>query len=220
MSSSTTIRAVLIGLALFLAGYGLASSLAGTIAPQRPKFPRDPQQAITASPTLPSWIDLLALFDSDVQSSQALNLAFQAIQHGRSATRPGGENDLARLQLTNALAKLPYDAELWLALALLEEQRDPSGPATVEALRMAYLTAPNEAELMPVRLDAATRFDALADPDLRELVRGDLRLMLTRQPDQNAAVVSAYHRASGRGKAFLEEAILMIAPTFSSALHR
>jgi hypothetical protein len=83
---------------------------------------------------------------------------------------------------------------------------------------MTYLTAPNEAELMPVRLNAATRFDALVDPDLRELVQGDVRLMLTRQPDQKAAVVSAYRSASKRGKAFLEDAIQMIAPTFLTTL--
>ncbi|MGY8667467.1 hypothetical protein Q3C01_34650 [Bradyrhizobium sp. UFLA05-109] len=220
MNSSNTIRAALTGLALFIGAYGLASPLAGMIVSERPKFPRDPQQAMAPSPSMPSWAGLLALFDSGVRNSQALNLAFQAIQHGQSATGASGENDTARSQLTNALSRVPYDAELWLALALLEAQRDPNGPATVEALRMAYFTAPNEAELMPVRLDTATRFDALADPDLRELVQGDVRLMLTRQPDQKAAVVSAYRRASNRGKAFLEEAIQTIAPTFLTALHR
>ncbi|MCP3460095.1 hypothetical protein [Bradyrhizobium sp. CCGUVB23] len=220
MTSSDTIRAALTGLALFIGAYGLALPLAGMIASERPKFPRDPQQAMTASSVMPSWASLIAPFDSRVLSSQALNLAFQAIQHGQSATGTGGESDLARSQLTNALSRVPYDAELWLALALLEAQRDPSGPATVEALRMAYFTAPNEAELMPVRLDTATRFDALADPDLRELVQGDVRLMLTRQPDQKAAVLSAYRRASSRGKAFLEEAIQTIAPTFLTTLRR
>jgi hypothetical protein len=215
MNSSNTIRAVLIGLALFIGVYGLAVPVAGMIASERPKFPSDPQQVLTPSPAMPRWASLLAPFNSAVLSSQALNLAFQAIQHG-----PGGETDLARSQLTNALSRVPYDAELWLALALLEAQRDPSGPATVEALRMAYFTAPNEAELMPVRLDMATRFDALADPDLRELVQGDVRLMLTRQPDQKAAVVSAYRRASNRGKAFLEKTIQTIAPTFVAALRR
>ncbi|GLR88536.1 hypothetical protein [Bradyrhizobium iriomotense] len=220
MNSSNATRAVLTGLALFIGVYGLALRLGGMIASERPKFPRDPQQAMTPSPAMPRWVSLLAPFDSGVLGSQALNLAFEAIQRGQSAAGPGGENDLARSQLTNALSRVPYDAELWLALALLEAQRDPSGPATVEALRMAYFTAPNEAELMAVRLDTATRFDALEDPDLRELAQGDVRLMLTRQPDQKAAVVSAYRRASNRGKAFLEEAIQTIAPTFLATLRR
>ena len=48
----------------------------------------------------------------------------------------------------------------------------------IEALKMAYFTAPNDARLMAVRLDLATSFDALADPDVRELARGDVRLIL------------------------------------------
>ncbi|MBR1171019.1 hypothetical protein [Bradyrhizobium liaoningense] len=218
MSSSNTLRAVLAGLALFLSTYGLALLFAGTITSERPNFPRDPQQAIAPSMALPSWASLLAPFDSGIRSSQALNSAFQAIQDGQSASGPGGGNDLARSQLTNALARTPYDAKLWLALALLEGQRDPNGPAAVEALRMSYFTAPNDIELMPVRLDTATRFDALADPDLRELVQGDLRLMLTRQPDQKDAVLSAYRRASAQGKAFLKQAIQTIAPTLLTTL--
>lgn len=220
MNSSNIIRAALTGLAIFIGAYGFAVPLAQMIASERPKFPRDPHQAIAPSRAMPRWASLLAPFDSSILGSHALNLAFQAIQDGQSANGASTENDLARSQLRNALAKTPYDGELWLALALLEAQRDPSGPATVEALRMAYFTAPNEAELMPMRLDTATRFDALADPDLRELVQGDVRLMLTRQPDQNAAVLAAHRRASSRGKAFLEEAVQTIAPAFLIRLRR
>jgi hypothetical protein len=65
-----------------------------------------------------------------------------------------------------------------------------------------------------VRLHAATAFDALDDPDVRDLVRGDVRLMLTRMPALRTAVISAYRRASKLGKAFLEEAVQSIDPTF------
>jgi hypothetical protein len=71
---------------------------------------------------------------------------------------------------------------------------------------------------MPVRLDTATLFDALVDPDLKELVRGDVRLMLTRQGDLGKAVVAAYQRASSQGKAFLTEAVQSIDPSFLPAL--
>ena len=88
----------------------------------------------------------------------------------------------------------------------------------VEALKLAYFTAPNDARLMPIRLDTATSFDALADPDLKELVRGDVRLMVTRQPALKPAVVSAYRRASNLGKAFLEESVRSIDPQFLAIL--
>jgi hypothetical protein len=107
---------------------------------------------------------------------------------------------------------------LWLALALLQARSDPRDPTLVEALKMTYFTAPNDARLMPVRLDTATSFDALADPDVKELVRGDIRLMVTRQPELRAAVVSAYRRASKLGKAFLEEAVQSIDPSFLATL--
>ena len=68
--------------------------------------------------------------------------------------------------------------ELWLALALLRAQRNPADPMLIEALKMAYFTAPNDARLMAVRLDLATSSNALADPDVRELARGDVRLIV------------------------------------------
>ena len=83
---------------------------------------------------------------------------------------------------------------------------------------MSYFVAPNEMKLMPIRLDAATLFDALADPNLKELARGDVRLMVTRQRERRAFVISAYRRASSRGKAFLQEAVQSIDPSFLPAL--
>ena len=63
-------------------------------------------------------------------------------------------------------------------------QKNPRDPMLIEALKMSYFTAPNDARLMAVRLDLATSSNALADPDLKELARGDVRLiLLTRQPD-------------------------------------
>ena len=71
---------------------------------------------------------------------------------------------------------------------------------------------------MPVRLDTATLFNALLDPDLKELARGDVRLMVTRRPELRTAVVSAYRRASSVGKALLEDAVQSIAPSFLPTL--
>ena len=71
---------------------------------------------------------------------------------------------------------------------------------------------------MPLRLYAVARSDALADPDLRELALGDVRLMLTRNADLKAAVVSAYQRASSIGKTFLEDSVRSIDPTFVPVL--
>ena len=71
---------------------------------------------------------------------------------------------------------------------------------------------------MPLRLDTATLFNALADPDVKELARGDVRLMVTRQPGLRNAVVAAYRRASSLGKSFLEEAVQSVDPAFLPTL--
>ena len=142
---------------------------------------------------------------------------FQTGQQRPAADQPA-RNDEARARIKSALSIAPYDAELWLVLALLQAQRDPRDPALTEALKMAYFTAPNDARLMPLRLDTATLSNALADADVKELARGDVRLMITRQPGLRNAVVAAYRRASGLGKSFLEEAVQSIDPAFLQTL--
>jgi hypothetical protein len=71
---------------------------------------------------------------------------------------------------------------------------------------------------MPVRLDTATLSDAVIDPDLAELVRGDVRLMLTRRAELKIAIQQAYRRASKQGREFLEQAVKAIDPAYAAAL--
>lgn len=174
----------------------------------RPDFPKDPTKANLNSDAPVEWIGTISPFRSDLEGNQALVLALQAIPQARIRAN----NELARSHLKHALSLAPYDAELWLALAVLEAGQDPDGPGAIESLKMSYLTAPGDARLMPLRLASVTQFDALASPDLRDLAQGDVRLMLTRQPDQTPALVSAYRQASGRGKEFLKGAIRTLDP--------
>ncbi|WP_456802456.1 hypothetical protein [Bradyrhizobium sp. USDA 4474] len=178
----------------------------------RPDFPMDPTKANLSSNAPVDWIGTISPLRSDLEGSQALVLALKAIQQAGVDHGSRANSELARSHLKHALGLAPYDAELWLALAVLEAGQDPDGPAATESLKMSYLTAPNDARLMPLRLAAVTQFEALASPDLRDLAQGDVRLMLTRQPDQTPALVSAYRQASGRGKTFLEGAIRTIDP--------
>jgi hypothetical protein len=85
---------------------------------------------------------------------------------------------------------------------------------------MSYFTAPNDVQMMPLRLYAAAVSSALSDPDLKELARGDVRLMLIRQPDLKPFVLFAYRRGSSLGKTFLENTVQSIDPEFISVLRR
>lgn len=219
MLSLNTFRVILVTLALTVGSYALASSLAGWAALDRPAFPSTPGKIVSPQAgEVPGWLQVVSPFRSDLEGNHALIAALRAIQAGNE--RPATEqlNDLVRARVRNVLSVAPYSSGLWLALALLQAQRDPRDPTFSEALKMSYFLAPNEVQLMPVRLDTATLFDALVDPDLKELVRGDVRLMLTRQGDLGKAVVAAYQRASSRGKAFLTEAVQSIDPSFLPAL--
>jgi hypothetical protein len=201
MNSLNAFRIVLVSLALITGSYALASSFAELSALDRPAFPSDPAKiSASVAGELPEWL--------------------RVAQSGKQepTTETTDRNDRARARVKSSLSVSPYSPDLWLALALLQAQRDPRDPTFSEALKMSYFIAPNEMKLMPVRLDAATLFDALADPDLKELARGDVRLMVTRQPELRASVTSAYRRASRRGKAFLEEAVQSIDPSFLPAL--
>ncbi|MCK1396173.1 hypothetical protein [Bradyrhizobium sp. 1] len=205
-------------LGLVLGCYDLASVASELSAIPRPAFPSDPAKITAPAGEVPAWLEAVPLFRSDLEGNHALIAALQAIQRGNAASGAAADSTRARLRVRQALSAAPCDADLWLALALLESQHDPSGPALLEALKMTYFTAPNDARLMPVRLDTATLFDALIDPDLAELARGDVRLMLTRQADLKAAVVQAYRRASKQGKGFLDQAIKAIDPSFVATL--
>ena len=220
MSSLNNFRITLVAISLTIGVYSLASILA-ELSSARPTFPSDPTKII--SPTaeeVPNWPNAISPFRSDLEGSYALTVALHALQSRKEkpATELAEENVRAEATVKQALSIVPYDSELWLALALLQAQRDPRNPVVAEALKLSYFVAPNDPQLMPVRLDTATLFDALSDPDLKELVLGDLRLMLTRKTDLRTAVISAYRRASSLGKKFLEESIQSIDPAFVPTL--
>lgn len=221
MKSLSSLRIVLVALALILGTYAFASAMAELGSLDRPAFPSEPAK-ITSPSTgeVPGWLETVSPFRSDLEANHTLIAALQAVQSAkqRPATGAPAENARARARVRRTLSIAPYNAELWLALALLQLQSDPHDPTLVEALKMAYFTAPNDARLMPVRLDIATSFDALGDPDVKELVRGDIRLMVTRRPELRSAVISAYRRASSLGKAFLQEAVQSIDPSFVPVL--
>jgi len=67
---------------------------------------------------------------------------------------------------------------------------------------MSYLTGPNRAELIPIRLDIVTLNNSLSDAELKELARGDVRAVLTQFPDLRQAIVNDYVRGSSVGKHF------------------
>ncbi len=206
--------------ALTVGSYAIVSAVAEVTALGRITFPADAAEiAARWTADAPSLLGTRSAFGSELESNHALIAALQTIESGQqrlTILRSIAPDALGRVRRTLSIS--PYKPELWLALALLQVQRDPYDPVVVEALKMAYFVAPNDARLMPVRIDMAARFDALALPDVKDLVRNDVRLILIRRPASRSALVSAYRRASKLGKAFLEDAVESIDPSFLSTL--
>jgi len=155
---------------------------------------------------------------SELRADAALALAAGAL-HGAAGYRPD-LNQEAQSVAKQALAAAPLDSRLWLVLARLQAQQALRDPHIAETLKLSYFTGPNLAKLIPTRLATVVSGDGLNDPDLRELARGDVRLILTGHPDLKPALVAAYRNAAPGGKQFLEESTKSIDPKFESSLPR
>jgi hypothetical protein len=203
----------------FIGAVSIANLTADVLRPAIPplslKGSTLPQPEQVSSARLASKI---APFRSDLKGGYALALGEQVL--GSEAAQKSANEPAARLAIEHALRIGPHDSRLWLVLALVQARNNPADPLLTEALKMSYLTGPNQADMIPIRLQAATANDALNDSDLVELAQGDVRAMLSQRPEQRVVLVDDYRRASDVGKKFLEESVKTIDPGFVDTLRK
>ena len=214
-------RIVAIVMAFIIMIYATAMLTSETLSSKRPAFPSDPSRI--AAPSIGIFDHLAAAispFGGTIEASRAMMLALQALKSDNEKTPAEQKaiNERAQIAVRVALSQAPCDSQIWLALAMLQSRIDQRDPKIIESLKMSYFTAPNDVSLMPVRLVTATLVGATADADFTQVVRGDIRLILTRRPDLRIALSTAYRRGSAKGKALLEEAVSSIDPQFVPAL--
>ena len=223
MNSANRFRVAAIVVAVLMAVYATASSFSELFSVSRPPLPVDPSKIAAQSISQSAqWAAFVAPFRTDLKANYALALALTAL-HPDAKALSGADiqkNVEAQEEVKQVLKAAPHHSDLWLALALLQTQRKSGDRQTIEALKMSYFTAPNDAQLMPLRLYTAAASEALSDTDLQELALGDVRLMLLRQADLKAFVLTAYQAGSNVGKKFLEDAVQSIDPAFASALRK
>jgi hypothetical protein len=58
----------------------------------------------------------------------------------------------------------------------------------------------------------------LNDPDMQDLARGDVRLILTRRTDLKNAITEAYRVGSPASKTFIEDSVKAVDPSFAASL--
>lgn len=212
MVSHPLFRATLIVLAAAI-GYEGISAMISDVADMRASVAAKTNAVAQAQPD-----GLAARSGYDRDTDRAVADALDILRRPANGSLQSKDVDRVGDTLRPALARAPHDALLWLGLAALETGRAPNSSAGAEPLKMAYFTAPNDARLMAMRLEITTRMSGPIDMQLKQLAEGDVRLMLTRQPDQRAAVVSAYRQASNQGKTLLEDAVRATDPSFLKLL--
>jgi hypothetical protein len=127
----------------------------------------------------------------------------------------------ARIAAQQALRYAPHDARVWVLLASLESRLDWLNRRAAEALKMSYYTGSYEAELSPLRLLVAVRADTLSGGELQELVRGEIRRIISQRPAQKPAILAAYRDAQPTGRRFIETTLEELdAGQSTDVLHR
>jgi hypothetical protein len=223
VNSASRFRVVAIVVAALTAVYAFASLFSEIFSARHPPLPTDPSRVVV-QPTGPAARLAAAIspFRADLDANYASTVALMALRPDNAVlssadaqTNADAQDDVVRL-----LKAAPHNSDLWLLLALPQTQHKSGSRQIIEALKMSYFTAPNEVQMMPLRLYTAAVSSALSDPDLKELARGDVRLMLIRNPDLRPFVLFAYRRGSSLGKTFLENTVQSIDPEFVSVLRK
>ncbi|WP_275173782.1 hypothetical protein [Bradyrhizobium sp. CSS354] len=124
---------------------------------------------------------------------------------------PAASNAFAR-----ALRSSPLRGDIWLMLAAASKQNSIQ---TAAMLKMSYYTAPNDLDLLPLRLSVALATDAVVrELEFRDLIKRDVSLVVTRRPAIRPALVAAYRSASAEGKIYLEKLISELDPTYLDSM--
>ena len=211
-------RVVVLLIAIFVGGISSADLAAEFLQSARPPFPSISNLPTQDQVSAAALAATIAPFRSDLVADHALALAGQAL---KSETKGDSERLKAVENVIRSALKIgPHDARMWLLLALVQARTNPADPMVAESLKMSYLTGPNRAELIPIRLGAVTANNALSDSDLGEFARGDVRALLSRLPEQRQTLATDYARASEIGKKFLEASIAAVDPGSMNLIRR
>jgi hypothetical protein len=190
--------------------------------PALPGFPDNPQAAATAAANQKraALAASLGVIRGDLWAEDALTYLDLFLKDDRGDARVQDSDTINRARdvANRALTLAPHDARIWLLLAAIDSRSSSLNRKASAALRMSYYTGANEIELIPLRLLLAARSDALGDKDFQQLVRHDIRTVVTRKPELKPAIVAAYRDAPPLGRQFIEDTLEDIDPALRARL--
>jgi hypothetical protein len=217
-----SLRAFKIGLVVFatiLAGISVWTILAELTRSNVRSLPTniDAADAATAARPDADWAATFGGARGDLRAEHAFTFSRLLWPQANDESSPT-TSEQARAAIDNALRQAPHDASVWLLAAGLGARFGWQNPIPIPALKMSYYTGLSEFSLMPLRLLMALRSNALTDGDVRPLVEGDVRTILTRRPDLKDALILAYQSAGPDGRRFLESAVTNTDPSFVATM--
>jgi hypothetical protein len=173
-------------------------------------------------PALADWTIAAVPFRGDLLADLATVHAGTAISGAQTASTTKEAvvaREKALSEARQSLLSSPHLSRTWLLVAKLESFGS-NNSAVSEALRMSYLTAPTDTDLIPDRLRILSASTVIDDgEDLKRLARSDIRLILTRRPDLKPAIIEAYRQGSPAAQTYLDETVASLDPGFAASLH-
>lgn len=112
--------------------------------------------------------------------------------------------ETAEAAFTRALRFSPMDAGAWFGLASATGRFDWLNPTASRALKMSYYTGFNRRDLIAPRLMLLVQIDTTRDVELGDLLRRQIRLILTRAPELKPAIGQAYRAAVDVNRRIIE----------------
>lgn len=113
--------------------------------------------------------------------------------------------EAAEAAFTRALRLSPMDAGAWFGLASATGRFDWLNPTASRALKMSYYTGFNRSDLIGPRLILLAQVDTTRDVELVDLLRRQIRLILTRAPELKGAIGQAYRVADDANRRIIQQ---------------
>lgn len=121
--------------------------------------------------------------------------------------------------LARAVRYAPHRGDAWLMLAGLTTRYAPPSLQPALLLKMSYYTAPSSRTLVSARIAIASHVREIKDDDeLQDMLKRDISIALSDRSTFKSALDAAYTGASPAGKAFIEDTIRQIDPTYVSIM--
>jgi hypothetical protein len=198
--------------ALAFFGFLLTLQAAWIISAER-YFPAQNAVATGAAPQEVWKAAAIAKVRGDLWAASGFALVTQPWANPSAQPDQDGIPESALNNFTRALHYSPHRGDVWLMLAAFGNRYKPAGYDTAALLKMSYYTAPNELHLLPLRLHVALASD-VRDTELRDMIKRDVGLVLSRLPALEPALVAAYRSAPTDGKVFAENLISEVDPRY------